>query len=262
MARTFIISDAHLGAQSAEREGKKVSELLAFLDFVKEKDGELIICGDLFDFWFEYRHAVPRLHFRVITKLSDLVSSGVTIHYVAGNHDFWLDSFLHDQVGMTLHHDEYVFDRDDKKYFVKHGDGLQRRDHLYRLLKRVLRNRINIFLYRLIHPDLGVPIALFFSHLSRNSRKDRPGYSDSEYRQFAFAKIDEGYDFVILGHTHWPALEKYKQGWYLNAGSWLLPFSFIVIEDSKPEILRWDRGAGVSFETTLPPGNTPVQSIK
>ena len=255
MTEIFIISDAHLGAQGAEREEKKATQLLSFLDFVKSKRGNLIICGDLFDFWFEYRHTVPRRHFRIITKLSELVSSGVEINYVAGNHDFWIDSFLQEQVGMTVHRDTYVFEHNEKKYLVKHGDGLLQKDHLYRLLKKVLRCRINIFLYRLIHPDLGIPIALFFSHLSRNARKDKPGYSDSEYRQFAYRKIIEGFDFVVLGHTHWPALEKYKQGWYLNAGNWLMPFYYVIVQNSIPKILQWNGIKGVPFTMSLPPGN-------
>ena len=31
-------------------------------DFVAKNDGDLVVVGDLFDFWFEYKHVVPKKH--------------------------------------------------------------------------------------------------------------------------------------------------------------------------------------------------------
>ncbi len=255
MAKLFCISDAHLGAQNPESEQIKKEMLTSFLDHVMHEDGELIINGDLFDFWFEYRYAVPRLHFQVLARLSNLVSTRKKIHYIAGNHDFWLDSFLQDQVGLTLHRDDFKLDFDGKKYYICHGDGLLKKDYFYRGLKKILRNPVNIFLYRLIHPDFGIPLALHFSHQSRTASKKQTSYSDTDYREFAFSKIEQGYDFVLLGHTHWPAKEKYLNGWYLNSGHWMAPFTFILIDDTTPKVLQWDGKKGVEMKIELPPGN-------
>lgn len=256
MAKVFCISDAHLGAQSADLEKKKKEMLISFLDYVMDQGGELIINGDLFDFWFEYRYAVPRLHFQVLARLSNLASAGKEIHYIAGNHDFWLDSFLQDQVGLILHRDDFEFELDGKKYYVRHGDGLLKNDYLYRGLKRVLRSPVNIFLYRLIHPDFGIPLALHFSHQSRTAAKKQTSYSDSDYREFAFNKIAQGYDFVFLGHTHWAAMEKYHDGWYLNSGHWMGQFTFVFVNDGIPQVLRWDGEKAVQIKLELPPGNS------
>ena len=76
MAKLFCISDAHLGAQEPELEQLKKEKLTSFLNYVLQEDGELIINGDLFDFWFEYRHAVPRQHFQILAQLSNFVNTG------------------------------------------------------------------------------------------------------------------------------------------------------------------------------------------
>jgi UDP-2,3-diacylglucosamine hydrolase len=255
MSKYFIISDAHLGAESPHEEQLKMDRLYSFLAYVAREQAHLIICGDLFDFWFEYRHAVPRLHFHVLSQLAQLSRKGHELHYVAGNHDFWLGSFMQNQIGLILHLDEFELVDGKFNILLKHGDGLVQKDHLYRLLKRVLRNRFNISLYRLLHPDIGVPLALFFSTLSRKASKNRRCYSDMDYRHFAYSKLDQGYDLVVLGHSHWPALEKFHRGYYMNAGHWMNPFTFCIIQDGKPAIRKWDGVKARRFKLEFPPGN-------
>lgn len=246
--RIFIISDAHLGAQSEQQEQVKADLLSSFLKHVREQGNRLIICGDLFDFWFEYRYVVPKRHFRILAELSVLSHAGITIHYVAGNHDFWMDSFMVEEVGMSIHPDDLQLDQNGKKIYFRHGDGILKKDYLYRFLKKVLRNPLNYFLYRLIHPDWGVPLALFFSNWSRNAaQKEENHYSDEEYRQFAFDRIHEGYDIVVLGHSHVPALLPHGEGWYVNAGNWMETFTFAVIEEAIPTLRQWQGNGFVPF---------------
>ncbi len=238
--KLVVLSDAHLGAQSATAELIKTDLLHSFLRSRIAPPGRLIICGDLFDFWFEYRHAVPRRHFSILAQLSLLVRSGVRIDYIAGNHDFWLGSFLQQEVGLHLHRDDLELEQAGKKIYLRHGDGLIKKDYGYRALKRVLRHPVNVFLYRLLHPDLGVPLALFFSQMSRNAEKADCFKTDQDYRTFAFQKIEQGYDLVVLGHSHMPACMPYKHGWYVNAGDWIKAFTFAEIVNGQPALYHWD----------------------
>jgi len=255
MSNVYFISDLHLGAHDDEIERQKEERLLSFLRFVACENADLIIVGDLFDFWFEYQHVVLRKHFRVLGQLA-LMADARPIHYLVGNHDFWLDSFISDEIGLIVHPDDYVFSINQLKLYVRHGDGLLKNDYGYRLLKKVLRNKFNIFLYRLLHPDIGVPLALYCSHLSRSSgEKDKERYLDVDYRRFAFERIDEGYDIVVLGHTHWAALETYQTGCYVNPGYWGQDFTFAVIQDGKSAIQQWDGYQVIPFVVDLPPGN-------
>lgn len=242
----FFLSDAHLGAQTADREQLKREQLFSFFEYVKTQKGDLVIVGDLFDFWFEYKTVIPRLHFHVLCKLSDLARY-CRVHYVAGNHDFWLDHFIQDEIGLILHPDDFTLECCGFHMYVLHGDGIMKRDKGYRFLKRVLRNTWSIRMYRLLHPDLGIHMALKISRLSRNAGEPEAQYSDQDYRTFAELKIQQGFDIVVMGHTHIAALESRSSGWYVNPGDWMRGFSFAVVNQDGPALYQWQGNRAVSL---------------
>jgi len=84
-APAYVISDAHLGFAMQDVERSPVR----FLRFLHGRAGSLVINGDLFEFWFEWRRVMPRGAFRVLAALADLRESGVPILMIAGNHDCW-----------------------------------------------------------------------------------------------------------------------------------------------------------------------------
>jgi UDP-2,3-diacylglucosamine hydrolase len=92
------VSDAHLGAAPTAHE-EAFRDFLAFAGTATE---DLVINGDLFDFWFEYRTVVLRRYFPVLRQLADLVDAGTRIRLVGGNHDSWGGSFLRDDIGLEL----------------------------------------------------------------------------------------------------------------------------------------------------------------
>jgi UDP-2,3-diacylglucosamine hydrolase len=187
----------------------------------------------------------------VLKKLALLTDSGIKVHYLAGNHDFWLKGFLENEIGVQVHQDDFISRIGTKKLYSLHGDGLMKSDVGYRLLKRVMRHPLNIFLFRLLHPDFGIPFALFWSHRSRNATSLKARYNDREYREFAERKISEGFDFVILGHTHHAALQKFGNGWYINPGDWMVNFSYAKIKKGVPHLLSWDGSKAQPFKPCL-----------
>lgn len=262
MQPVFLVSDAHLGAETRGKEWQKCQDLYSFFEYVHTQNGHLIICGDLFDFWFEYHRVFMQDHFETLVALFRLKQAGIAIDYVAGNHDFWLGDFLQNRVGLYLHPDERVLSTSAGRIYLKHGDGLLKSDRAYRLLKRILRHPINIKLYRLLHPDLGIPLALFFSHLSRNTKAElHAAYTDVDYRAFAQKQLEQGFDMIVLGHTHWAAQERYENGWYLNPGSWMLTRTFLRIDATGPNLLQWDGKEGQKYDPPVPPGNLSHQSM-
>ena len=230
----YFISDAHLGAEEQEKEKIKEEKLISFLDRIKGDAEFLYILGDMFEFWFEYKDVMPKDHFRVLAKLRELVDSGVKVIYVVGNHDFWLGDFLSKQIGIRIFKHPVEVTHQGKKIFVAHGDGLAKKDSGYRILKKILRNRLNIFLYRQIPPDVSYPLAKFVAGRSRAQADRREaGYLD-DYKNFAQEKIRQGFDAVILAHTHIPTLENLSDssadtrrgGTYLNIGDWFKHFTY------------------------------------
>ncbi|MDZ7724153.1 MAG: UDP-2,3-diacylglucosamine diphosphatase [candidate division KSB1 bacterium] len=247
MKPIYFLSDAHLGAQDEAQEALKRERLFSFLDYVKTEKADLVIVGDLFDFWFEYKSVIPRLHFRVLCKLADLTRF-CTIHYIAGNHDFWLDSFMRHEIGLSLHPDEFIIQWGEYNIFIIHGDGLMKRDSGYRLMKRVFRNKCCIKLYRMFHPDLGISLALGLSRLSRKSGDPEEKFSDQDYRDYARTKLTQGYNIVIMGHTHIAANEKTNGGWYVNPGNWMQDFSFAVVDENGPALYQWNGNSAAPFK--------------
>lgn len=241
MANSYFISDAHLGMSDSSTEELKEEKLLSFLKHVAESGERLFIVGDLFDFWFEYRTVIPRGFSRILTALRDLHDSGKELHYIAGNHDFWMRDYFPKELGIPIHVDNLEYTINGKRFFIEHGDGIAKKDVGYRILKRIFRNRINIFLYSLLHPDIGIPLAKWVSSGSRQHTTKRGRTDDSDYIQRAQQKFDEGFDYVIFGHLHRPDLKKFGDKIYLNLGDWMKLFTYAVFDGEKLKLEKWEK---------------------
>jgi UDP-2,3-diacylglucosamine hydrolase len=216
-----FISDIHLGLQEKEREVEKEKILVDFLNLAQSNCNELFIVGDLFDYWFEYKRVYQKGYYRTLTALKDVSEAGVKIHYFIGNHDFLHRDFFESEFGAHLYQTPIDIALNEKKFFIGHGDGLVENDSGYNLLKWIIRNRTFQWLYSLVHPDLGIALASRTSKSSRGyTEKKDYGEVDGLF-ETAKKKIDEGFDFVLFGHLHKRIFKDYKNGKYINLGSWL-----------------------------------------
>lgn len=235
----YFISDLHLGLQDKEAEGKKELKLIEFLDFINTKGNTLFILGDLFDYWFEYKHVLQKGYFRIFTKLKELTDNGVKIYYLIGNHDFFHRDFFETYLNIKVIKSEYEFKYQDKRFFLGHGDGLVKKDTGYKILKKILRNRFFQFLFYLIHPDLGISIGKNTSKTSREYTEYKDyGETDGLF-ETAKQKIEQGYDFVLFGHSHTRDNKTYKNGKYINLGAWLSKPCYGIYKNNKLEIIDW-----------------------
>lgn len=236
---SIIISDAHLGA------APKASETAfhEFLVFAGEATRDLVINGDLFDFWFEYRTVVPSRHFRTLKALADLVDAGVRVRLVGGNHDSWGGAFLTDEIGVELIDGPVTTMIGGRKTFLAHGDGLGHGDIGYRILKRVIRSRLASYAFRHIHPDWASSLAHFVSRTeSRHGSADVGRSRAAQLESFARATLatDSSIQLVALGHCHIPTLiEIYPGRHYLNTGDWIDHCTWAAVDDEGVELHRW-----------------------
>ena len=217
----LFISDIHLGLQDKEEEEAKEKKLVSFLKFAETNCDELFIAGDLFDYWFEYKRVYQKGFYRTLAALKDLSERKIKLHYFIGNHDFLHRDFFEKEFGAVMYHDGLSVELNGKRFFIAHGDGMVSNDTGYNILKWILRNKFFQSLYSLLHPDFGIGIA---SHTSKSSRTytDKKDYGEMDgLFEAAKKQIDAGFDYVLFGHLHKRILEKYKQGYYINLGSWL-----------------------------------------
>lgn len=239
MGKAYFISDAHLGLGSKAVEREKESRLLRFCDHIKDDASQLFIVGDLFDAWFEYRTVIPKGFHRLFAKLDELVSRGIIVHYLAGNHDFWMKDFFHDELGVLIYADPLAITIDGKRVFIHHGDGLAGNDTGYKILKHVLRNPVNIWLYRWLHPDIGLTLAQSTSRKSRNHTSVKEYGERDGMLNLAKQKFSEGVDIVIMGHRHQPTRQEFGAGTYINLGDWITHNSYAVLSDGTISLHEW-----------------------
>ena len=234
----YLFSDAHLGADDEAKETEKRARLSALFDMVEAEADRLVILGDLFDFWFEYKYAIPKGHQWVLCRLSGLVERGIKVDYVSGNHDFWMGDFFETEIGVRLHRDKLDLTYDGLRMHLVHGDGLAPSDRGYRLLKRILRNRFCFRLYRKLPPDWAIPFAKWVSGSSRSYTSGRDPSFVEEYEQYARGMLDGDYDLVVIGHLHIASEKQFPGGRYINSGDFINGFSYVKIADGKAELLR------------------------
>lgn len=235
----LFISDIHLGLQPKEVEDKKERLLVKFLEFALTEAKELFILGDLFDYWFEYKKVYQKGFYRTLTALKNISEKDIQIHYLIGNHDFLHRDFFTKEIGCKLYKNPFEVVIENKKFYLAHGDGMVKKDIGYKILKKILRNNIVQKMYSLIHPDLGIAIASKTSKTSREYTKQKHYGEIDGLFEVAKRKIESGYDYVIMGHSHHRFLKNYKQGVYINLGSWLSEPCYGIFKNNKFDLIEW-----------------------
>ena len=241
--KIYFFSDVHLGLEEKLREEKKERALLNFLDSLKKDATEIFILGDLFDYWFEYEHVIPRGYHRVISKLDELVRQKIKIHYILGNHDFWMKDYFEKDLKISVHREPIEILRNKKKFYLHHGDGLALRDYGYKILKILFRAKFTIWLFSMLHPDFAARIAKKTSKASRShtSQKDY-GETDGMIK-IANNKFSEGFDFVIMGHRHQSMFQNFDKNIYVNLGDWINEKTYATFDGKNLILKKWIENA-------------------
>jgi UDP-2,3-diacylglucosamine hydrolase len=242
MEKVYFISDVHFGLNDKQAEREKESNLFSFFDRIRSDASHLYILGDLFDYWFEYKHVLPKGFHRVLTQLERITSRDISTHLIVGNHDFWLGERFTEETGVHVYYKPISVTLCGKRFFLHHGDGLNDRDRGYRVLRSILRNRANVFLYRLLHPDLGIGLAKKTSQASRNNHSATVLASEREaIRTHALKKLSDGYDYVVMGHDHTPEQIAAGSRLYVNTGDWITHNSYAVFDGTELSLHYWEK---------------------
>ncbi|MBM2841144.1 MAG: UDP-2,3-diacylglucosamine diphosphatase [Bacteroidetes bacterium] len=243
----YFFSDVHLGLQSREVEKQKENRLLGFLKSILPTCDHLFIVGDLFDFWFEYKTVIPKGFHRTLAALQEFTDCGAKVHYLAGNHDFWMGDFFRTELGMELHFDPFETTVAGKRIFFHHGDGLAKNDTGYKLIKPVLRNKFNIRLYRWLHPDIGVRLARGSSRSSREYTSNKHYGEEEGMIECAREQISRGVDIVMMGHRHKPRCVPIGQGMYMNLGDWIEYNTYAELSNGSVQLKAWNGTTGQPY---------------
>ena len=223
----YFISDFHLGAPDRQKSLVREKRIIRWLNSVQDTASEIYLLGDVFDFWFEYKHAVPRGYVRLLGKLAEMHDLGIKLHYFTGNHDMWVFDYLPEEIGVTLYRQPVSREINGKSFYIGHGDGLGPGDHGYKFIKKVFANKVCQWLFARLHPNFGISLARYFSRKSRiaTGTTDEKFLGEDKEWLILFAKellTTRHYDYFVFGHRHLPIdfslSEKSK---YINLGEWI-----------------------------------------
>ena len=227
----------HLGLHPENKSRVREKKLVNWLDEIREEVKALYLMGDIFDFWHEYRHVVPKGFTRFLGRLADLADEGVQLHFFTGNHDIWAYGYFEKELGARIYHKPVVHELNGLRFFLAHGDGLGPGDHGYKLLKWIFHNRFLQFLFARLHPNFALWLGKAWSKKSRYAKgivaEEFAGEDNELQLLFAREKIKTGhFDFFVFGHRHIPFdISIAENTRVINLGDWIYSFTYGVLED-------------------------------
>lgn len=232
--KLYFASDFHLGTGTYESSRNREDRLVRWLDFIKVDAVEVFLMGDVFDFWFEYKTVVPKGYIRFLGKLAELNDLGIKIYMFKGNHDMWMFDYFEREFGATIISNELEIERNGKKFYLHHGDGLGPGDTFYKFLKNFFRSKFCQWLFARFHPNLGVGIANHWSSQSRiaNSKKEAKE-GEQEWLLIYCRELlkTRFYDYLIFGHRHLPLdIPLNEKSRYINLGEWVFASTYAVFD--------------------------------
>lgn len=210
----YFVSDTHLGLDLGKKEPlEREKFLVRFLSSISEDCRELFLVGDIFDFWFEWKRVVPRGYVRLLAQLASMVDRGVKIHFLTGNHDLWVDDYFTREIGITIHTEPQIIERQGRRLFIAHGDIFYQHKMVGRILSALFRSRVTrAIARRLILPDAMMRFGLGWSRSNREKHELRPHVFGKENDFLVkFAKnylhsTDREIDYFVFGHEHTPVI--------------------------------------------------------
>lgn len=243
--KIYFSSDNHLGAPTHKESLPREKKFVAWLDEIKDDAAAIFLLGDLFDFWFEYKKVVPKGFTRTLGKLAEISDSGVPIYYFVGNHDLWMNGYFEDELNIPVFHKPQEFFFNQTSFLIGHGDGLGPGDKGYKRMKKVFTNSISKWLFRWLHPDLGVRLAQYMSVknklISGNEDEKFLGEDNEWLIQYCKRKLQENHrDYFVFGHRHLPLeIELKPNSKYINLGDWIRYYTYGVFDGIKMELKEY-----------------------
>lgn len=236
----------HLGLPNHEKSIVREKLFVKWLKEIKNDAEEIYLLGDIFDFWFEYKRAVPRGFTRFLGTISEITDSGIPVHFFTGNHDIWVFDYLPQETGMVIHKKPITKEFNGKKFYLAHGDGLGPYDKGYKILNKIFTNRFLQWMFARIHPNFAIKFAHTWSKSSRYSKgllaEDYKG-DDKEWL-YLYAKSvleKEHFDYFIFGHRHIPIVRDLSEtSKFVNLGDWISNFTYAVFDGETVKLEKYN----------------------
>lgn len=245
--KIFFASDFHLGVPNHSASLDREKRIIRWLDSIKHDAHAIYLLGDIFDFWFEYKHAIPKGFIRLQGKLAELRDAGIPIIFFTGNHDMWMFDYFKDELGIPIYRDPQLLRVGGHKLLVGHGDGLGPGDNTYKFLKKIFNSKVCQWLFARLHPNFGIGIARYWSRKSRIGNLKNEEKFQGEEGEFLWIYCKEmekqqHHDFYVFGHRHLPLdLRISENSRYINLGEWVQFNSYAEYDGNDVRLKTWNQ---------------------
>ncbi|TAE87946.1 MAG: UDP-2,3-diacylglucosamine diphosphatase [Bacteroidetes bacterium] len=235
-----VISDVHLGTYGCHAK--------AVNNYLKSIEPEILVLnGDIIDIWQFSKRYWPDSHMKVVQRIFKMMSQGTKVYYLTGNHDEMLRKFTDFRLGKLELLDKLVLDLDGKKAWFFHGDVFDiTMKHSKWLAKLgavgydtliILNSAVNWFSQKLGKGKVS------FSKRIKNSVKQAIKFIDDFEKTATEIALNNGYDFVVCGHIHQPAIRDVfstkGKVMYLNSGDWIENLTALEYHDGKWSLMNY-----------------------
>lgn len=248
--KIFFVSDFHFGVPDHASSLKRERMLVEWFNRTRHQAAAYYLMGDVFDFWFEYKTVVPKGFVRLLGTIASITDAGIPVHVFRGNHDIWAFDYLSTEVGVVLHREPQIVKLGDKVFFLAHGDGLGPGDTGYKLLKKVFENRVNQWLFRWLHPDMGTRMGLYFSkrsriaNIAREQKNDQTIVVENEMLYaYCLRKLQQqpGINYFVFGHRHSPLVHPLQEdSKMVILGDWVNHFTYAEFDGKDIELKKFE----------------------
>lgn len=242
--KAYFASDLHLGVPNLVGSLEREKAFVAWLQTIRNDCGALFLLGDVFDFWFEHKHTVPKGYTRLLGAIASICDAGIPVYYFTGNHDMWTFGYLEQELGVKVYSSPQVFEINGKRFFLAHGDGLGPGDKGYKFIKKLFAGRFTRWLFARLHPNLSFGMARFFSRKSRMANRPEEEKYMGDDQEFLVQFIRqqqsiEKHDFYIFGHRHLPIDMQVESAHYINLGEWVNYRTYAVLDGENLVLNSW-----------------------
>ncbi len=229
----YFASDFHLGLPNNRDSLKRQKLIIDWLDSISHDATDIFLVGDVFEFWYEWKYAVPKYFTRFFGKLAELSDKGINLHFFAGNHDMWAYGYFEEELGMKIYDKPTVFTFNGKKFFIAHGDGLGPGDKTYKFLKKIFTNKFLRWLTtNFIHPDWLSKLAMKVSK-RRYENYYMPKFKGKDEWLVKYAihkQQSEKCDYYIFGHRHLAVDCQLPEMKVVILGDWIDLFTYAIFD--------------------------------
>jgi UDP-2,3-diacylglucosamine hydrolase len=209
--KAVFFSDAHLPDNDAGR----VRVVKTFLRHVAEDADIVVVLGDLFEFYHGYDDYIYPFYREVVDALADAALSK-SVYFIEGNHEYRMGPYFESYTGIRCVR-SLSLDLDGKHVFLCHGDAFRAFS-----VSRLLRSRLVYSIMDLLGPDRTWRIAMRCGRVLSKKRKTYDEGVRARFRRYGKKKLREGYDAVIIAHSHIADIESYdmdgRKRIYMNTG--------------------------------------------